>query len=164
MRLGHGLLDLVGGFSERFPAVANHRGELKHFLYAAIIAVVFYSAAFYGCEHLRTAKGPWQVEFGEDENRHPRIVIDQPSLRLTNVQIVFLGKKLSATWSNQTVAFSSPTNRAPFGKVIFIDTTFLPGTLTLSIFDHEIELLPRVLVIDRRERQWRSNDRIELPP
>ena len=44
----------------------------------------------------------------------------------------------------------------PFGQCIFMDTTFLPGTLTFRMFGHELELLPRTLVVDHQEQPWRS--------
>jgi hypothetical protein len=45
-----------------------------------------------------------------------------------------------------------------------MDTTFLPGTVTLQVFNHEIELLPRVLVIDGQEHPWLSESTITLHP
>ena len=50
----------------------------------------------------------------------------------------------------------------PFGKCVFMDTTFLPGTVTFELFGHEIELLPRVLIIDRQEHRWQSDAVIVL--
>jgi hypothetical protein len=44
-----------------------------------------------------------------------------------------------------------------------MDTTFLPGTLVFELFGHEIQLLPRVLTIDKKEQPWRSNETIALP-
>jgi hypothetical protein len=40
----------------------------------------------------------------------------------------------------------------------------LPGTVTLRLFGHEIELLPRVLIIDRKEHPWKAGDTIRLAP
>ncbi len=52
----------------------------------------------------------------------------------------------------------------PFGTCVFMDTTFLPGTVSFTnIFGHDIELLPRVLIIDRQEHAWKSGERIVLP-
>jgi hypothetical protein len=45
-----------------------------------------------------------------------------------------------------------------------MDTTFLPGTVALELFNHEVELLPRVLVIDRQEHPWLSESTITLHP
>lgn len=142
--------------------MSSRHSELRHFLYAGLIATAFYFASFYGCESFRRAKGPWRVEFSADSNAQPQIVINQPALRITNVAIIFAGETFPTSRQAETVAFNTPTNEAPFGKVVFRDTTFLPGTITLSIFGHEIELLPRVLVIDQQERPWRSDERIVL--
>jgi hypothetical protein len=43
-----------------------------------------------------------------------------------------------------------------------MDPTFLPGTLTFRLFGHEIELLPRVLMLDHQEHLWRSDEVIRL--
>lgn len=142
--------------------MSSRRSELRHFLYAGLIATGFYFACFYGCEHLRVRKGPWQVAFSADASAHPQIVINQPALGIRNVAITFADQTLPASWTTQAVAFDSPTNEAPFGRVVFRDTTFLPGTITLELFGHEIELLPRVLVIDQQERRWQSNEKVVL--
>ncbi|HZR17131.1 MAG TPA: hypothetical protein VFE51_07375, partial [Verrucomicrobiae bacterium] len=52
----------------------------------------------------------------------------------------------------------------PFGKCVFMDTTFLPGTIALEVFNHEVELRPRDLVIDRQEHPWLSESTITLHP
>jgi hypothetical protein len=44
-----------------------------------------------------------------------------------------------------------------------MDTTFLPGTLTFELFSHEIELLPRALIIDRQDHPWQPDAMIILP-
>ncbi|MBI2926881.1 MAG: hypothetical protein HYY24_14385 [Verrucomicrobia bacterium] len=142
----------------------NSRGELKHFVYAALMALGLYVGFFYGCEYRRNFRGPWQVTFTADTNSQPAIIINQPKLQITNVQLVFAGEPRPPVPTPETVSFASPTNEAAFGKVIFRDTTFLPGTLTLDLFGHEIELLPRVLGIDRREHAWQSETTILLPP
>ena len=43
-----------------------------------------------------------------------------------------------------------------------MDTISLPGTVTFQMFGHEIELLPRVLTIDRQEYPWRPEATISL--
>jgi hypothetical protein len=62
---------------------------------------------------------------------------------------------LAAFWSfrqPQDVPFD-----IPFGKCVFMDTTFLPGTIVLDIAGHEIQLIPRVLTVDKKEIPWRSD-------
>jgi hypothetical protein len=43
-----------------------------------------------------------------------------------------------------------------------MDTTFLPGTITFQLFGHEIELMPRVMMIDHEEKQWLSSNILRL--
>ncbi|MEI2722694.1 MAG: hypothetical protein V9H26_03870 [Verrucomicrobiota bacterium] len=94
----------------------------------------------------------------------PIIVVNQPALRLTNITVVFPD---APTQTNlpRTVAFEhgrpAPFD-LPFGKCIFADAIFLPGTATCEIFGHEIQLLPRTLTIDGAERPWRSGEKIFL--
>jgi len=92
-------------------------------------------------------------------------MIDQPALHLTNVAINFAGNGVLGTNRSSTLIFDQPRPvpyDVPYGKCLFMDTTFLPGTLTLQLFGHEIELLPRVLIIDHREYPWQSNTNIQL--
>lgn len=134
-------------------------------VFAFLLALVGYLVIFYGLEHLRNRKGPWQVGFDQGTAAQPRIVIDQPWLHITNVQVTFAGSHLASTNSPATLAFGQPQPvpyPVPFGQCVFMDTTFLPGTVTFQLFGHELELLPRVLVIDRAEYPWRSGTNIVL--
>ena len=156
---------------------------IKHFVLAFIIALIGY-AIFYGAiEHRRTRKGPWQIVFTNTANGLPEIVINQSTLAISNVQIVFVQRGSSNTLDSGSVTaaskpvatnglppgtlfdFSRPRNvpfDVPFGKCLFMDTTFLPGTLTFRLFGHEIEFMPRVMVIDHEERPWNSDRTIYL--
>jgi len=86
------------------------------------------------------------------------------SLQITNVQIIFTNQP-SLTNPPAHLTFGQPKPvpyDLPFGKCLFMDTTFLPGTLTMQVFGHEIELLPRVLILDHDEHSWRSEETIVL--
>jgi len=64
-----------------------------------------------------------------------------------------------------TLAFEQPRQvpyDLPIGRCLFMDTTFLPGTIVMEIFGHEIQLIPRVLTIDRQEQPWKSDAVIAL--
>jgi hypothetical protein len=50
----------------------------------------------------------------------------------------------------------------PFGQCVFQDAQTLPGTVVFELFGHEIQLLPRVLTIDRVEHPWHSGETITL--
>jgi hypothetical protein len=163
----------------------------KHFVVPLLAAMVIYLIAYGGIEHLRNRKGPWQVTFTRgpadpgafpnsagplakevDERRSsnsigagfPALLINQPMLHITNVQIVFTNQP-PFTNPPAHLIFAQPQPvpyDLPFGNCIFMDTTFLPGTLTMRLFGHELELLPRVLIIDHEEHPWRSQETIAL--
>ena len=63
--------------------------------------------------------------------------------------------------------------KVPFGEWFFADLTYLPGTVTYNFFAedanasskgrrHEIELLPRGLVLNRKEYPWKAGMQIEV--
>lgn len=134
---------------------------LKHFLFAFIIAVVLYLVAYGWIEHRRTRNGPWEVRFAV-ESETPAIIITQPKFQIQNVRIFFPDENIATNCSG-TMTFAQARQwpyAVPFGKVIFMDTTFLPGNVTFELFGHEIQLLPRVLTIDRKEIPWQSNTNI----
>ena len=150
-------------------------GPLKHFLVALLLAVGCYLVFYPSIEHRRTRKGPWEVTFTSTNEVTlsgtnagvPLVIINQPKLAITNVQLLFVERALGSEQKCTNLVLNEPKPvpyAVPFGKCIFMDTTFLPGTVTFQLFDHEIELLPRVLVIDRREHPWVSNNLIQLYP
>lgn len=148
--------------------VANMKrdGLAKHAAIAFFIALIVYLAAYNFVEHRRERKGPWQVTFTKASAGMPALIISQPALAITNVQIVFTGAQSAGANAELTLAFAQPfpvPHAVPFGRIIFMDTTFLPGTIVFEVFGYEIQLIPRVLTIDKRERPWKSNEQIFLP-
>jgi len=137
----------------------------KHFIVPLLAAVVIYIIAYGGIEHLRNRKGPWQVTFTRAEGAgFPALLINQPTLQIINVHLVFTNQP-QFTNPPSHLSFQRPKlvpYDLPFGRCIFMDTTFLPGTVTMQIFGHELELLPRVLIIDHEEHAWRSGDTIAV--
>lgn len=130
---------------------------IKHLAIPAAIALVIYAVAYTGIEHLRYRKGPWLVSFSRDADM-PALRIDQAALGITNVVIGFLGEP-APTHTVAAWDFSRPREvpyDVPFGECVFMDTTFLPGTVVFEMFGHEIQLLPRALTIDKRETAWQS--------
>jgi hypothetical protein len=181
-------------------------GPAKHFILAFFLALAGYIVFYQVIEYRRTRSGPWQVTFAASAEGVPAIVINQPKLGISNVQICFAeqpshepalamdgplspskearapkageeavrgfkarilsGNSLPGSNSPVTLVFGQPKPvpyEVPLGSCIFMDTTFLPGTVTFQLFGHEIELLPRVLVIDRQEHTWRPDKVIALP-
>ena len=138
---------------------------MKHFILAFVLALGCYALFYHAIEHRRTRKGPWHVTFTNSPAGAPALVINQHKLAITNVQIEFPDQMLPATNALGSLIFAQPQPvpyPVPFGSCIFMDTTFLPGTVTFQLFNHEIELLPRVLVIDRQEHPWLSDSTITL--
>ena len=164
------------------------KGQAKHFILAFMLALIGYAACYQGIEHWRARKGPWRVTFTRSLARAPFITIDQPSFAITNVQIIFTAESLPATNTpatlptdashtnsptidrpspSTTLLFDKPRDvpyEVPFGRCVFLDMSSLPGTVTFDLFGHEIQLLPRVLIIDRQEYPWRANAAITLRP
>lgn len=137
--------------SDRFP---------RQIALVFAVTAVLYLAFFYGIEHLRARKGPWEVAFARNATGIPTLEISQPTLNVSGLKIVFPGESIAAIGSTQKVVFTKPRPvpyPVPFGQCIFEDLTFLPGTVTLHLFGHEIELLPRTLTIDKREYPWASD-------
>jgi hypothetical protein len=144
-------------------AQMKSNGLLRHVAVAFGVALVLYVVAYTGIEHRRTRHGPWRVTFTNDAAGAPELLINQPALAITNVQLVFRGAPSGG--SNAPVNFDQPRPvpyALPFGQCLFMDTTFLPGTLVLECFGHEIQLIPRVLTIDKQEQPWHSGAAIEL--
>jgi hypothetical protein len=142
-------------------------GPLKHFILAFVLAVICYALFYNRIEHRRIRKGPWVVAFTNSIEGWPQLVIDQPKLTITNVQINFPEEAPLAAQKQGMMLFNQPRPvpyDVPFGQCVFMDTTFLPGTVTFKMYGHEIELLPRVLIIDHQERPWLPSNAITLHP
>ena len=122
-----------------------------------VLAAVFYFVAYEWLSKRQTGKGPWHVVFTNDVAGTPEIIITQTNLGLSNVCVRFLEEKLNATQHVGVVNFVKPEMAVPFGTRVFDDLMFLPGTVTLDCFGHEVELLPRVLVLNRKTVPWQSN-------
>ena len=133
-----------------------------HVLLAFGVVLAVYLAAFYSIEHLRTRKGGWHVTFQTDAMGAPALLVAEPHLGISNIVFAFPGQRLALTNLARTIVFDRPITNAPFGQIIYLDTTFLPGAIVFRLFDHEIQLVPRVLIVDRREIPWASAGRMEL--
>jgi hypothetical protein len=129
------------------------------------VALTLYFVTYTAIEHRRNRNGPWEVTFTNDVAGTPAIRIDQPRLAITNVLIVFTNAPI-ATNAATAIAFERPRPvpfDVPYGRCIFMDTTFLPGTIVFEMFGHEVQLIPRVLTIDKQEQPWRVDEEIALP-
>ena len=128
------------------------------------VVLAFYIAAYWAIEHRRNRLGPWQVTFTYARSGQPEVLIDQPSLSISNFSIVFSN---ASPDTHETVIARYAQPRAvpypvPFGRCLFMDTTTLPGTVVFDLFGHEIQLLPRALTVDKHEQPWRAGESLML--
>ncbi len=137
----------------------------KHALTVFVVCAFLYFAGFWGTERWRAHRGPWVVTFGVATNGSPTVEIAQPRLGIHDVRFTFTGTNAPNLRTNVTIRFDDPARLpdAPFGKLEFLDTTYLPGTVTLALFGHELEFLPRTMIVDKREEPWRPGAHFDLP-
>lgn len=147
--------------------MATKSGSLRHFIIPFLLAAALYVLTFSCIERRRHVHGPWQVTFTRDSGGMPMLSVNQPYLKIQNVRIVFPNVRVEQPGGPQTLHFEQPPAPppfpAPFGQVIFLDTSFLPGSVTFRLYGHEVELLPRVMVVDQREIAWKSGSILALP-
>jgi len=129
-------------------------------LFAVVLGL--YLAVFFGIERARQHKGPWEVGFQGNADGSPLLIVSQAKLGLSDVRIVIHGE--SAISATGRVSFNQVKQPVPFGRVIYEDLTFLPGVVTFELFGHEIELLPRALIADKKLVEWRSGTTVDLWP
>ena len=129
-------------------------------LFAGVL--VLYLGLFYGLEHFRNRKGGWSVEFESAAGTPPTVRISHAALGLSNVTLRLQGE--STTNVMQRVTFDHVLRPVPFGRVLYEDLTFLPGVLTFDLFGHEVELVPRILMVDKREVPWQPGATVDLWP
>jgi hypothetical protein len=137
---------------------------LKHVAIVAIIAVVGYFSLYALDNHLRARKGPWEVTFAVETNGTPYLLVNQPALGVRDVKVRFTGEQSPLANAPVTVRFAGPNTKPAFGELRFQDATYLPGTVTLLAFNHEVELIQRGLALDRQEHAWRPGMTMELSP
>ena len=111
---------------------------------------------------MRLRKGPWELNFRAEADGTPNVIINQPGIGITNVTLRIEGE--SVVQSPESVKFTGPGVEVPFGKIVFFDTTYLPGTLTLDLFGHEVEFMGRTMVLNFKEHAWQSGEVVTLLP
>jgi len=126
------------------------------------IVLLLYLLVFYGCEFWRRHRGGWEVDFVSDSGGRPSVVIYQPKLNISSVEVLFPEERTSISNLSKRITFDRPLNKVLFGRVLYEDLTILPGVVTFDLFGHEMELLPRDLIINKKEIPWKSETVIEL--
>ena len=137
-------------------------GFPKSFVVVGAGVIAFYFVFFYGIEGCRHRKGPWEVTFATNATG-PTLLVRQNALKI-DCLIMCAGETTTATNLPETIRFAVPKHAVPFGKVIYEDLTQLPGVVTFDLFGHEVELLPRTLIVNKRQIAWNSQRSVELWP
>lgn len=131
-------------------------------LRVGLVSLVGYIAVFSWIENSRRKNDPWEITFTQVDNS-PALLVSHARLGLTNVTIIF--PDAVATNTPQTIRFEhgrvAPFD-LPFGKCVFLDTLYLPGSMAMELFGHQIQLMPRTMLIDRLEHAWLSGEKILL--
>lgn len=123
-----------------------------------VAAVVFYLLAYSWMSKRQTGKGPWMVDFATNSAGVPELIISQKSLGISNITVRFEGEQLAPTNTTGTVSFNTPQKRTPFGRTIYDDLMFQPGSVALDCFGHVVEMIPSALGLDAQRIAWKSGD------
>jgi hypothetical protein len=149
---------------EFVPAEPPSPRTWRIFAIPGLLALLGY-VALYSCDaRLRTRQGPWEVRFLQTEEGTPALRITQPGLGIENVEVRFEGEKVPAETRAlpADVRFDQPLAGIPFGRTAFDDLMYLPGTVVLHCFGHEVQLVPRTLYLNRKGYEWTNNVRYDL--
>lgn len=139
-------------------ASMKSEGLAKQILITFALTALLYLIIFQTIEYRRNRNGPWQVTFTNSPGNPPALIINQPKLGLTNVQLIFTDVAMTTNVA-ETLVLNQPRRvpwDVPFGQCIFLDLVSMPGAAVFECFGHQIQLLPRVLTVDHREIAWES--------
>jgi len=138
-------------------------GAWKHFVAAFFLALILYIVGFNWIENRRVKSGPWNVTFHNVAGQL-ELVILQDSLAIRDVRLRFTNASLSTNLV-ESILFTAGRKvpfDVPFGRCVFLDPLFLPGKAVLEIAGHEIQIMPRVLMLDGVEHPWRGSNTFTL--
>jgi hypothetical protein len=133
----------------------------RHLLIAFVMALVIYIVFFTFDQKMRHRHGAWQVQFTTNAQGFAAIIVNEPTLKITNVQIQFINERAT---NFGKVIFDRPEKPIPFGRTKFEDLTYLPGSEAFDFFGHEVELLPRTLYLNKKEHPWEPGEIHQLQP
>jgi hypothetical protein len=138
---------------------------LRKFFGVFIATLFLYITIYGGCEAYRSRGGPWNITFDVLPGGTPQLRIEHPRILPGGpVKIDFPGEVAPRVTNGPiTYVYRRPnTNSTPFGPVIFVDTTTLPGNVTLNAFGHVVEMVPRTLFVNLHEVPWSSGTNMVL--
>ena len=141
-----------------------------------VIAIAVYAIFYSTDQTLRSKDGGWEVTFTTNQMGMPVLQLSLPSKGIENCSVVFKGEKLPPDFKPVTTNLVTPTQlpvAVPFGQWFYADLTYLPGVVTFNFFGedgnatgrrHEVELLQRGLVVNRKKHDWKTALKIEVSP
>jgi hypothetical protein len=138
---------------------------LRKFFSVFIATLFLYVTVYGGCEAYRRRNGAWQLTFDKLPDGTPQLRIDHPRiLGASPVSLNFPGEVAPRVTNGPiTYVYSRPdTNSTPFGPILFLDTSTLPGNITLNAFGHVVEMVPRTLFVNLHEVPWTPGTNITL--
>jgi len=138
----------------------------KHLAICFVAALGLYIVGFTWVEHRRSRLGPWEVTFIKTEASPPTLQINQPGLDISDVTVELPGDHQDVAATNAQLRFEPGQQvpfPVPFGECVFMDPIFLPGTVTLRVYGHEIQMLPRTLTVNGEEHPWESGLHVVAP-
>jgi hypothetical protein len=133
----------------------------RHLLIGFVTALVLYVVFFSLDQKVRHRRGAWHVQFTTNAQGFAAIIVNEPTLKITNVQVQFLEERPANLGS---MVFDRPEKPIPFGKTKFEDLTYLPGSVAFDFFGQEVELLPRTLYLNKKEYPWKNGGVYKLRP
>lgn len=138
---------------------------LRKFFGVFIGTLFLYVTIYGGCQAYRVRNGAWQLTFDRLADGTPQLRIEHPKILGSGpVALSFPGENAPRVTNGPiTWVYRGPdTNTTPFGPIVFLDTTQLPGTIAINAFGHAVQMVPRTLQVDFQEIPWTSGTNIVL--
>lgn len=121
-----------------------------------LLALVLYLGAFKWIDYQREHKGPWIIEFTTDSNGVPSLTVSQAFLKIPPHRLTFPETTVTETNYQRSIKFDHAVSKVPFGELVFQDPLYLPGSAVFNFWGHEVQIIPRTLIVDRKEIPWNS--------
>lgn len=145
--------------------VSSDRARILKFVGAMFAVALSGYVLLYSLDSgARHRAGPWEVEFTTNMVSEPMLRIGQVGLGISNRVIVFTDERAPKGFVPETKRFGQvapPGASVPFGRWVYHDLMYLPGVVTLELFlegngtrRHEVELMSRALMVNRKEHAW----------
>jgi hypothetical protein len=136
------------------PSPQPGRDSMRQILAVSFgLALVFYVVSFWWIQHERTVKGPWEIVFAANARGSPSLQISHAKLNIS-AKLTFPDDHVARTNISERVVFREATTNLPFGEILLQDELYLPGSVTVRVAGHQVEILPRVLIVDQKEIAW----------